>query len=120
VPAQQSAAVALNKPVRAQIEALKNSDSVARWSAVTALPTFRPDPERVPALVEALRDSYADVRTAAAEALDAIGPEASIPETHRDKISCSIFQKQTLERPSSNGFRGSQVAVGRPRMNFIT
>ncbi len=85
VPAQQSAAVALNKPVRAQIEALKNSDSVARWSAVTALPTFRPDPERVPALVEALRDSYADVRTAAAEALDAIGPEASIPETHRDK-----------------------------------
>ncbi len=25
------------------------------------------------------------------------------------KINCSVFQKQTLERPSSNGFRGSEV-----------
>jgi hypothetical protein len=36
------------------------------------------------------------------------------------EVNRSIFQKQTLERPSSNGGRGSQVAVGRPRVDFIT
>jgi len=52
-----------------------------------------------------------NVRSAAAEASDAIGLKASNSETRRDKINCSIFQKQTLERPSSNGVRGSVFAV---------
>ena len=76
LPAQQSAALTLNMPVGAKIEKLRGSDSAARWSAVNALPDI-PDPRFVPALVEALKDSDANVRGVAAYALDAIsGPDA--------------------------------------------
>ena len=75
LPAQQSAAVALNEPVRAQIEALKDSDTAARWSAVTALPDI-PDPRLVPVLVEGLKDSDVGVRIGSAEGLGLIGPDA--------------------------------------------
>ncbi len=88
LPAQQSAAVALNEPVRAQIEALKESDSVARWSAVTGLP-FRPDPKRVPALVEALKDSDVVVRAAAAEGLIHIGPDAKAAQAASEASGAS-------------------------------
>ena len=71
VLAHPSAAAALNKPVRAQIEALKDSDSGARWSAATTFPKTY-DPRMVPALVEALKDSDAG----AAVELGLIGPDA--------------------------------------------
>ncbi len=75
VLAHPSAAAALNKPVRAQIEALKDSDSGARWSAATTFPKTY-DPRMVPALVEALKDSDAAVRAGAAVELGLIGPDA--------------------------------------------
>ena len=75
VLAHPSAAAALNKPVRAQIEALKDSDSGARWSAATTFPKSY-DPRMVPALVEALKDSSLLVRWSAADALGAIGTGA--------------------------------------------
>ncbi len=75
LPAQQSAAVALNEPVRAQNGALKDSDLVPRWSAVTAL-NASPDPRSVPVLVEALKDSDAAVRAGTASVLGDIGPDA--------------------------------------------
>ncbi len=75
VLAHPSAAAALNKPVRAQIEALKDSDSGARWSAATTFPKTY-DPRMVPALVEALKDSSLLVRWSAADALGAIGTGA--------------------------------------------
>ena len=75
VLAHPSAAAALNKPVRAQIEALKDSDAVARWFAATTFPRTY-DPSMVPALVEALKDSDAAVRAGAAVELGLIGPDA--------------------------------------------
>ena len=69
--------MALDERVRAQVEALKDSDSVARWYAATTFPDFYVPPTMVPALVEALKDSDADVRRSAATALGHIGPDAA-------------------------------------------
>ena len=53
LPAQQSAAVALNEPVRAQIEALKDSDVAVRTAAAEGLIHIGPDAKAAQAASEA-------------------------------------------------------------------
>ena len=77
LPAQQSAAMALNEPARAQIETLTGSGSVARWLATTELKPPGPYANAtILELVETLKDSDVYVRLTAAEELGFRGPAA--------------------------------------------
>lgn len=67
-------AVYQGKPTSFWVRQLRGADAAARREAVQALGAI--GVESVPALVAALNDASADIRTAAADALGRVGPEA--------------------------------------------